>query len=98
MAVQILAVHLEAASAETIMAITEVVWRQDESGKCSGLSRQGLGEWMDRNPTEIVYVRDHLGNVARVQSFKHEEKIFLKTSGDTRDSLLTLPRYITETM
>lgn len=87
------------AGEDAVSNIAEVVWRQDTTGKCGGLSRDAFAKWMMRNPNQVVYTRDYVGNVARVVAFDFQGSSYIRTTspGGPQDPLLALPRYLTPT-
>jgi hypothetical protein len=97
-AIQIVAVRMDV-GADVVGNIVEVVWRQDETGKCGGLTREAFAKWMINFPAQVVYTRDYVGNVARVVAFEFQGLCYIRsvTPGGPRDPLLALPRYLTPT-
>jgi hypothetical protein len=97
MSIQVLAVRV--ADGNDLFHITELIYRDDDDGKLGYMERARFAEWVNDHPTKRVYLRDHVGNNVVVMSFVADGERFLRTQEDisTRDLLLRLPRYITET-
>jgi hypothetical protein len=99
MAIQILAVRLNASQSENVRQIAEVIWRGDSNGKCAALDRAAFAQWMIKNPDQVVYVRDYLGAVTRVATFVEAGQDYIQAvaGAGSLDTLLALPRFVTPT-
>jgi hypothetical protein len=99
MAIQILAVRIEATQSDNVQQIAEVIWRDDSNGKCAPLGRAAFAQWMINHPDQVVYVRDYLGAVTRVTTFLADGQAYMQAVADAAslDTLLALPRFVTPT-